>query len=127
MSPILEKPGREWLSSQRAEVCYRMGDFAAAIRHGRESNLDYWKTIADRLEDPQRAAAKATLLPVGFVRQHHMTCGPATLTALSKYWSLPADHLQVAEQICYNGTTHYNERKWAHDNGWLAREFSVTE
>ena len=56
-----------------------------------------------------------------------MTCVPATLSAISRFWSKPADHVQVAEEICYNGTSAYNERQWACRNGWVAREFTVTE
>lgn len=127
LSPLLEKRGRQWLEAQRADLAYQRGDIEAAIRHGRESDQDYWKTIAARLEDPEHTSAKKVLLPVGFVRQHHATCVPATLTAISHYWSMPVDHLQVAEEICYNGTSHYHERKWARDHGWIPREFSVTD
>jgi hypothetical protein len=66
------------------------------------------------------------LLPVGFVRQHYMTCAPATLSAMSRYWQMPADHLGVAEQICYDGTPAHSERKWAEASGYIAREFTVT-
>src|SRR5262245_37885576 len=127
LSPLLEKPGREWLAAQRADVAYYLDDVEAAIEHGRQSDQEYWKTIADRLENPAHAGGKKVLLSVGFVRQHHVTCVPATLTAISHFWSMPADQLQVAEEICYNGTSHYHERKWAREHGWIPREFSVTE
>src|SRR4029078_11346090 len=65
-------------------------------------------------------------LKVGFVRQHHMTCAPATLSAISRFWSMPADHLEVAEAICYDGTPAHSERRWAEDHGWATVEFSVT-
>ena len=64
---------------------------------------------------------------MGFVKQHRMTCVPATLSAISRFWSKAADHVQVADEICYNGTTAYHERQWACRNGWIAREFTVTE
>jgi tetratricopeptide (TPR) repeat protein len=60
------------------------------------------------------------------VRQHHVTCAPATLSAISLYWKQPADHLEVAEEICYDGTPDYSERHWAQSNGWEVREFTVT-
>jgi hypothetical protein len=47
---------------------------------------------------------KSAFLPVGSVRQHHMTCVPATLATISRYWSMPTDHLSAAEAICYDGT-----------------------
>jgi tetratricopeptide (TPR) repeat protein len=55
-----------------------------------------------------------------------MTCVPATLTAVSRFWSMPAEHLEVAEAICYDGTPDHSERHWAEEHGWLAREFTVT-
>jgi tetratricopeptide (TPR) repeat protein len=63
---------------------------------------------------------------VGFVRQNHLTCSPATLTTLSRFWKKPAEHLEVAEAICYDGTPCHSERNWAEQHGWLAREFKVT-
>ncbi|MEO8268102.1 MAG: tetratricopeptide repeat protein, partial [Aureliella sp.] len=58
---------------------------------------------------------------------HTMTCGPATLSAISRYWNRPAEHLEVAEEICYNGTSHHAEREWANHNGYATREFTVDE
>ncbi len=34
--------------------------------------------------------------------------------------------MEVAEQICYDGTPAHSERAWAVQNGWIAREFTVT-
>ena len=127
LTPLAEKVLKKWLAGQRAELAYFQGDTPAAIGLARESDSEFWKTIAQRLEEPPRAGGKVISLPVGFVRQHHVTCGPATLTAITRFWSMPADHVQVADEICYNGTPHHSERKWAQDHGWLTREFSVTE
>ena len=127
LSPLAEKDMLQWFAAQRSEIAYRLGDFEGAVYHARESDNEFFKTIADRLEDSARADAPVILLPVGFVRQHHVTCVPATLSAISRYWSMPSDHLQVADEICYNGTSAYSERKWACEHGWAAREFTVTE
>lgn len=127
LMPMADKRTRQYIASQRAEIAYRRGDVDASIRFAEQSDDEFMKTIAERLKDPQRADAKVIELPVGFVRQHHSTCAPATLSAISRYWKMPADHLQVADEICYNGTTCYNERRWANDNGWATREFTVDE
>ncbi len=108
-------------------MAYHLGDVPAAIRHAKQAGREFFTIIAARLEDAARASARSVMLPVGFVRQHHVTCVPATLSAISRFWSQPADHLQVAEEICYNGTTAYHERQWAERHGWVAREFTVTE
>ena len=127
LSPLKEKRARKWFSARYSEVAYFLGDIEGSIRLAEESDSEYWKAVAERLKDPARAHLKAVTIPVGFVRQHQMTCAPATLSALSRYWDMPADHLQVADEICYNGTSNYSERKWAEEHGWLARDFSITE
>src|SRR5205085_11386152 len=50
----------------------------------------------------------------------------ATLSAISRFWKKPAQHLEVAEAICYDGTPSHSERHWAERQGWRAREFTVT-
>ncbi|HID75782.1 MAG TPA: tetratricopeptide repeat protein [Planctomycetaceae bacterium] len=127
LMPLADKRMRKWLAAQRAEVAYRLGDFETAVRQAEACDEEFTKTLVERLRDPQRRSAPVKTLAVGFVRQHHLTCAPATLAAISRYWSMPADHLQVAEEICYNGTSAYSERKWAEDHGWFTREFTVTE
>lgn len=127
LSPLADKQTKKWLAAQRSEIAYRKGDIEGAIRYAGETDDEFFKAIAERLQDPARAEGKKVTLPVGFVRQHHVTCAPATLSAISRYWSMPADHLQVADEICYNGTSGHSERKWAKENGWVPREFTVTE
>lgn len=39
---------------------------------------------------------------------------------------MPAEHLDVAEKICFDGTPAHNERQWAMDAGYVTREFRVT-
>ena len=51
---------------------------------------------------------------------------PATLAAIAQYWTMSADHLAVAEEICYNGTPNHRERAWAERSGFQTLEFTVT-
>lgn len=127
LAVLAEKPLPQWIAGNRGEIAYFLGEIDESIRCSRLSDSKFWKTIADRLENPEFTERKSVTLAVGFVRQHHTTCAPATLSALSRYWGMSADHLQVADEICYNGTSSYSERKWARQHGWEAREFSVTE
>lgn len=127
LSPLAEKPVHKWIAAQRSELAYYQGDIATAIVQAKLAGTPYFVELASNLEESQNAAESAVLLPVPFVRQHHVTCAPATLSAISRYWSKPAEHVQVADEICYNGTTNYAERHWAEQNGWVVREFSVTE
>lgn len=127
LSPLLEKHVSQQFFNVRSFLAYRAGDDAAAIEAARSSGHPKMQKIADRLADPTRRDGKRVLLPVGFTRQHHVTCVPATLTTISRYWSQSVEHLQLADEICYNGTTAHAERAWAESQGWVVREFTVTE
>lgn len=124
LSSLLEPEMREWLNGRLAEAAYLCGDKNKAVELFNQAGDGFYKTIAERLakatEDQKRIQ-----LPVGFIRQHHVTCAPATLTTISRFWQMPAEHLNIAEQICYGGTTDHSERKWAEQNGWTAHEFCV--
>jgi cellulose synthase operon protein C len=123
--PLPEKATQQRLAARRSDLHYHLGDYAKAIEFAQQAGEGFFQRLAENL---QAAApdAKRVLLPVEFVRQHYMTCTPATLTAVSNYWSLPADHLEVAEAICYDGTPTPSERRWTEEQGFLAREFTLT-
>lgn len=125
LSPIKDKGAVSWLAGRRCDVHSRLGDLPRALEQARLSASGFYKQVATRLEQAA-PGARQVMLPVGFVRQHHMTCAPATISALSRYWSRPADHLEMAESICYDGTPHHSQRRWAIGNGWHAREFTAS-
>lgn len=124
LTPIKDKNTVSWLANRRCDIHSRLGDRPRAIEEAKRSRSGFYQQVARRLEQAA-PGARQVMLPVGFVRQHHMTCAPATLSALSRYWSRPADHLEMAESICYDGTPHHSQRRWAEENGWYAREFTV--
>lgn len=124
LSPLMEKDIAKWLAARRSDAAYYLGDFTKAAEHAKQVDDDFYKKIAEKLS--ASTEGKRVLLPVGFVRQHHMTCAPATLSAISRFWTMSADHLAVAEAICYDGTPNHHERNWAQENGWVTREFTVT-
>ncbi len=108
------------------DAAYLDGDFAAARSHyARIPKSEYHEKLIIRLEDA-RVVPKRVALEVGFTRQHHLTCAPATLATLSRYWKKPVDHLELVDQICYDGTSSEAERRWAEESGWRCREFTVT-
>lgn len=108
MAPLMERTVRGEYFNYRAFLAYLLGDDEAALGFARRSGRESARRFAARLSDPARKGRRRVVLPVGFVRQNYLTCGPATLTAISKYWSMPAEHLQVAEEICYDGTSDYS-------------------
>jgi tetratricopeptide (TPR) repeat protein len=125
LAPLMEKPGADWLAGKRADLHHLMGDHSRAIEFARRSGSTFFKEIVQRMEQAP-AAARRVQLPVDFVRQHHATCGPATLSALSRFWGMPYQHMEIVEKICWDGTSDHSERQWAEENGFFAREFSVT-
>ena len=125
LAALLSRRGRRWLAARRADLHYRLGDLERAEASARQVGNGFYTGFAERLA-AKPAAAGRTTLPVPFVRQDHATCAPATLTAIARFWGRPAEHLEVAEEICYDGTPTYSFRKWAEDRGWAVRQFAVT-
>ena len=123
--PLLENEMRMWLHARKCDTAYACGDHAAAREWASKIDNPFYQRFAERLGAGQTDGRRVQL-PVGFVRQHHMTCAPATLSAHQPLLGMPAEHLEVAEEICYDGTPAHSERQWAEQNGWVAREFTVT-
>ncbi len=115
----------KWLAARRADAAYFCGDVDEAVRLAKESDSPFHKHMIENLEKSDSGDQRVEL-PVPFVRQHHNTCGPATLSSITQYWQQPVDHLEVVEKICYDGTPAYSERSWAEENGFVAREFALT-
>jgi cellulose synthase operon protein C len=125
LTPLLEPAGQQWLLARQTDLAYYLGDIETASQLATQVESYSYQKIVERLQI-QPLVGKRVLLPVGFVRQHQMTCAPATLATLTRFWGQPADHLTIAAEICYDGTAPYRERLWAEQNGWIAREFTIT-
>ncbi len=124
--PLLEQGGIGAYQARRADLLLRLGDLAGASEAAALSNSFFHKEVAARLSAPGAAERRRVRLNVPFVRQHHLTCAPATLAALSAFWGRPANHLEIAEKICYDGTPHFHQRVWAEQNGFVVAEFTVS-
>lgn len=122
--PLADKDLRNWLQGRWADVRFYLGDIEQSIEHARRAQTPFFDRLAERLAQ-RSAEPRRVELPVGFVRQNRMTCAPATLAAISRYWGKPAEHLDIAEAICYDGTPAYSERNWCETQGMIAREFTV--
>ena len=93
----------------------------------RQPGGKFYDGVLTRLTN-RPADGKRVEIPVGFkYAQHHQNpCAPATLTAIAKFWAMPVEHVELAEEISYAGTPHHSERKWAAEHGWHTKEFTVT-
>ncbi len=125
ISPLLEPIGKQWLLARQTDLAYYLGDFETASQLAAQVESPFFQKIATRLQ-AKPLVGKRVLLPVKFIRQHRATCAPATLAMLTQFWAQPVDHLTIAAEICYDGTAPYHERLWAGQNGWTAREFTIT-
>jgi cellulose synthase operon protein C len=113
------------LSLMRAENAYRRGDMRSAAVHARRSGESWWTRFADRL-DGLSGLPERKQLDVPTVLQDPMSCAPASLAMLSGYFGHAVDHVDVADQICYEGTPAHSERGWAEEAGFVSREFTVS-
>lgn len=112
------------LSIANFEQAMAEGDLARAAEALERVRSGFHKVVRENLQRAD-ASKKKVLLDVPFVRQHHMTCAPATLSSLFGYWQQHADHLDIVEAICYDGTPNHAERRWAEQQGWHVREFCL--
>ena len=124
-SPMAEEALQKYFAGMRANFHFLLGDSEKVVTYAESADSGFYKTISERIESGEFAKGNRKVLPVGFVRQNEMTCAPATLTALAKFWGQEADHLSIAEEICYDGTPGYKERLWAQEEGWYVREFTA--
>lgn len=125
-TPLADKGWRRWLDAQEVDNLLARKQFDEAAHRCGALNEPFYVDIRARLAEPaSNTDLQRVQLDVGFVRQHHLTCAPATLSALSHYWGYAAEHLEIAEQICYDGTPASSERAWAERNGFFVQEFTV--
>lgn len=126
-APMKEKALDDFLRSRRADLLHRLGREAEAGAAARGLRGRYWEIFSARLAEPLPEESGVRLqLAVPFVRQHHVTCVPATLSAVSAFLGHPVDHLALARVITYDGTPDHEERHWLEAHGWHVREFRVT-
>lgn len=121
-----DKHWRAMLAARRADLLLNLGRHDEARHHAAAvpGEGGFYARLAERLAQPDAHAdaSRRVLLPLAMARQHWMTCAPATLSALAGYWGRSADHLEVAQAICYDGTPQASERAWAESQGFWVRE-----
>ncbi|MEO0794499.1 MAG: tetratricopeptide repeat protein [Verrucomicrobiota bacterium] len=121
-SPIRQKDLVEWVHGEYADIHYDLGQYELAQEHAGKGNVTYYQKFAERLgsmtESPKRCR-----IDVPSVRQLRRTCGPATLTALARYWGRSVEQSDIIEDIWHDGTFDWRERRWAEEQGFVVREF----
>ncbi|MHC4933880.1 MAG: C39 family peptidase, partial [Planctomycetota bacterium] len=120
-----DKVSREILAGLKSDVAYLLDDAETCVQQARQVKQPFYERLVENLTAAS-PDAKRILLEVPFIRQHHMTCGAATIAGLADFWDRPADHESVARDIVYDGSRPADERKWCEDHGWVVREFTLT-
>lgn len=126
LSPLATEPWKKWAAGRRADFLYIAGDIDGCLEWCDRKGEGFQKRIAETLREPGARERKRVKLNVPFVRQHRMTCAPATVAALAAYWGKQHNHLEIADAICHEGTPWHKERAWAESHGFIAREFRLT-
>lgn len=124
LAPDGESGVTEDLALAEAELLYRREDVDATLAALAPVRGHYFRKIRESLERA-RHSGRRRQLDVPFIRQHHMTCAPATLAAIWRFHGHALDHLTLAEAICYDGTSDLAERSWIEAQGWAVREFEL--
>lgn len=125
LATMLEPDGVKALLAALSQTYYLAGDLTMARRFAEQSDDPFLGRIAARLAGATSAGRRRVVIEVPVVRQHRVTCAPATLEMLGGYWQRRVDQLVIADEITYNGTPTHLERGWAERNGWVGRELSL--
>lgn len=124
--PYAEERWQRTFAMRRSDAYLALGRLAESREQASTLPADgFYGNLVQRLDATAASGlppAPRTLLPLAMVQQHWMTCAPATLSALAGFWGRPADHLEVAQAICYDGTSQAAERIWAEEQGFIVRE-----
>ncbi|MDF1659973.1 MAG: tetratricopeptide repeat protein [Verrucomicrobiales bacterium] len=124
-TPNADESSAKWIAANRASFLYQLGRGEEMIPHGKKADHYFYRQLIKRVKSGKFAGGRRVRLDVLFVRQNELTCAPATLTALSQFHGNPADHLEISEEICYDGTPDFKQRIWAEQQGWFVREFKA--
>ena len=120
-----EKDLASYVAPMLAEFSYRAGDYESAAANADRCKGEHFVEFAKRLRDPNWPRQRVEL-PVAFVLQHHMTCAPACLSMITSYFGEAADHLDIANEICYDGTPPARQRQWLETHGFSVKQFDLS-
>ncbi|MDH5765109.1 MAG: tetratricopeptide repeat protein [Gammaproteobacteria bacterium] len=87
-----------------------------------EEKSFFHKKLSDSIKN-NTDTNERTVLDVPFIRQHHMTCAPASMSAITSFWGTEINQQDIIQAICYDGTPDVDERRWLLDQGWICIEF----
>ena len=96
-----------------------------AIELARElSDEQRWIQEALERDDPD---GRRVVLDVPYIRQDHLSWGPASLAMVLAFFGHRVDQRDVADEITYDGTPDHAQRDWCRRHGLKVRHFQFEE
>lgn len=123
--PLADAETRASVYGHLSHLQYLVGNIEESKRLAIESGDPVLARYAGRLSAAPLHKRRIQL-DVPFIQQHYVTCVPTTMAMIGRYWKRDIEHLSVADQITYGGTSAFRERAWAEANGWTARELTLS-
>lgn len=123
-SPLLDHDEQTKLAWREANNAYLRGNRERAVALYRSVARPESTELVARIE--KNGPKVRRRLALHGIVQERLGCAPATVAMLTGYFGLPLDHVDVADQICYEGTPAQTERAFVEGLGWLHREFTLT-
>ncbi|MGH1439118.1 MAG: C39 family peptidase [Cellvibrionaceae bacterium] len=123
LSPIEGKETKYHHNAMEADLLCAQEKYDEALNFLEKKNF-FHSTVKKSIEKSRKDSVRK-VLDVPFTRQSNMTCGPASLASVSKFWGKPIDQQHIIDEICYGGTQAHDERLWVEKNGWYCCEFDL--
>lgn len=125
----IERDLRRHLVARRAECEYLLGHHRRAAELARATETEFGAKFAEALDQLEDGAPppRVELSAVPHVRQNHVTCAPASMASVAAYFGRAVDQDALAAEICYGGTPDHLQRAWVEREGWLVRQFDLTD
>ncbi|MBU2114443.1 MAG: C39 family peptidase [Gammaproteobacteria bacterium] len=120
-----DRTDADLLAICKAKIALSRGDYLTARDMLSTSYCSYNVMLRNNLLAYEPVAQPIKLLPVPHVRQHHLTCAPATLAALSAYFGQHVSQEDIAAEICFDGTPDTLERQWLRQHGYAFIELEL--
>ena len=112
---------KRYINYVKADILCSQQRYQDALPYLEEKSF-FHKKLSDSIKASTDNSERC-VLDVPFIRQHHMTCAPASMSAIAKYWGSEFAQEDIIKAICYDGTPEVDERHWIMEQGWLGVEF----
>jgi tetratricopeptide (TPR) repeat protein len=127
-----EWPKRSLGAAARDElfrIAHELGEHEEAARLWGEASsyMRKFYEVYEPVAEGQQREARRVHHKVPYVRQDELTCAPATLSAVLRWFGVDVPHDEAAGQITYTGTPDYRLHAFCKERGLEVRPFQFEE